>query len=145
MVTQSFSRSGSITVSHTCSIGASISMSVWTVLMGRQTLTCGQRFTRLPVAQRVFDRAVESVHAHPEQPACLLVAGQKIGFESLHQRADQLMLLTRDERRDPARDRCECEPPHSDQWPPDDHVVANPVDQLAVADRVRSVDVERLA
>src|ERR1700742_2161017 len=64
IVTQSFSRLGSITVSQTRCGGASISVLTWTVLIGgRGTLTIrsprGQRLGLLPLAQGVLDRRVE--------------------------------------------------------------------------------------
>src|ERR1700742_596288 len=78
IVTQSFRRLGSITVSHTRSGGASILVLTWTVLIGgRGTLTIrsagGQRLGRFPLAERVLDGRVERVQPHSEQLGCAAI------------------------------------------------------------------------
>src|SRR5581483_5470543 len=118
MVTQSPSRSGSMTVSQTRSIGASISIFTRTMLIApadpnrmgsapravragcpragsaRAGSARAKRLERLPVTQRMLDRCVQRVQPHPEQLRGAPVADDQVGREALHQRADQLGLFT---------------------------------------------------
>src|ERR1700749_4036323 len=96
IVTQSPSRRGSITVSHTRSMGASMSILAATVLMFRahycpapgrgEPSPCGERFVTLPLGQRVLDVGIESVEAHRQQLRRRVVGGGAGGLQALPQR-----------------------------------------------------------
>ena len=52
--------------------------------------------TRLPLAQRALDGGVEAVQAHAEQLGGAVVAGQQVGRQRAHQRADEPGVLAGD-------------------------------------------------
>ena len=76
-------RDGSMTWSHTSSIGASMSMLAIDDGHGAELPVVVRAHARpaaraLPVAQRALDRAVEAVQAHAEQVGGALVARQQV-------------------------------------------------------------------
>src|SRR4051812_8111102 len=93
MVTHSCSRSGSIATSHTWSGGAAMSMLVMTSLIRRANLPGGERLNGLPLAQRMLDRRVEGVQPDAEQVGRVVLAREQVTAQSLHQRADQGVVL----------------------------------------------------
>ena len=106
IVTQSSRRFGSITVSHTRSVGASISILTWTVSSADETLT-GSRRLSVPRAARLasHSRSACSIAASsecsrtPSSSAARSSRGSRSLVQALHQRPDQLVLLAGDQRR----------------------------------------------
>ena len=149
-MTQSFNWCGSITVSQTRSIGAS--MSIFAVdgahlEVRKDTNGCylaASRSVGLPLAQRVLDRGVERVQSGRRAVAPRgrrAAAGRCRGCSiSGPISSCSSPAIT---RRDPARDRGDGKPFERDRRPADEHVLADPLDQLAVGDDVGAADVER--
>src|SRR5690349_3459326 len=89
IVTQSPRRSGSITTFHTCSGGASISISAVTLLMPR-TLSGREWFAFLPLPQSPLDGGLEGVQPDAQEGRRGVVAGEEVVAQALHQRPDEL-------------------------------------------------------
>src|SRR3954453_22340712 len=111
MVTQSSSRSASTITSNTSSGGTSMSMVASTMLMDSPLTRRGERLPgadrllALPLPQRALHGGVEGVAAHAQQARGRVVAGQQVGLQGAHERADELRVRSGHLGRDAVGDR----------------------------------------
>ena len=82
------------------------------------------------------------MQSHLQQRRRLLLAGEQVGVQALHEGTDQLPFLTCHQRRHPARDRRRREPLEPQARPVDEHMVGDAFDEIAIRHQVGSGDIQ---